>query len=181
MSTAQVASALAPAPVEREPGEETERQRRRRGRSGGVAVSGAGSLLTQLAQCCRPVPPEPIVGFITRGRGVSVHRIDCPNALRLQGEEPERMMEIRWESSPTDSYRVELSLLAYDRPGLLKDISAVVSNESLEVVALNLTVDDREGTARISMKVEVPDTERLGRLLDKLARLPNVFEVRRSG
>ncbi len=181
VSTAQVASALAPAPAAREPAEGTERQRRRRRPPGSVAVSGAGSLMTQLARCCRPVPPEPIVGFITRGRGVSVHRAGCPNALRLQGEEPERMMEIRWESSPTDSYRVELALLAYDRPGLLKDISATVSNESLEVVALNLAVDEREGTAKVSMKVDVPDTERLGRLLDKLGQLPNVFEVRRSG
>jgi GTP pyrophosphokinase len=180
VSGAQLAGALQPSPAEPQfPTAEPER-RRRRGPSE-VPVSGAGGLLSVLAHCCKPVPPEPVVGFITRGRGLSVHRADCPNVLRLRTTEPERIMEVRWDASPGATYRVELALIAYDRHGLLKDISAVVSNEDLEIVALNLRVDERDGTAQVSMKVEVPDTERLGRLMDKLGQLANVFEVRRTG
>lgn len=140
-----------------------------------LSVLGAGGLLTSLAQCCHPVPGDPIIGYITRGRGVKVHRRDCPNILR--GEEEERLIQVSWGSQQA-TYPVSVKITAYDRGGLLRDIGAVVAGESLSMSSVN--VGTNKHIATILTTIEIYDVAQLSRLLDKLERLPNVIEVRRQ-
>jgi GTP pyrophosphokinase len=156
------------------------RQRPTRRREGDVHISGVGNLLTQIAGCCKPVPPEPIVGFITRGRGVSIHRSDCANVLRLGVEDRARIIEVAWEVSGKDTYPVTLQLAAYDRAGLLRDVTAVVANEHVNVAALTSDMDPREQMAHVRLTVEVTDLAELSRVMDRLTHLANVVEVRRA-
>ncbi|MDX1432334.1 MAG: bifunctional (p)ppGpp synthetase/guanosine-3',5'-bis(diphosphate) 3'-pyrophosphohydrolase [Gammaproteobacteria bacterium] len=180
VSAAQLAGALQdllpPRPRAAPPPRET-----RRGRDAGdVRVKGVGSLLTVVARCCKPVPPEPIVGFITRGRGVSIHREDCANILRLPERERSRVIEVSWGDSGRDTYPVRVQITAYDRHGLLRDVTAVVANEQVNVAALSSRVDEREQTAHIELTVEVSGLAELARVMDRLAQLGNVVEVRRA-
>ena len=149
-------------------------------RGGDVSISGVGDLLTNLAQCCKPIPPEPIGGFITRGRGVSIHRKDCANLLRLAGEDTSRIIEVEWEDSSVSTYPVELYVEARDRKGLLRDITALVANDKINVAALHSRTES-ERTVVIEMRVEVKGLTQLSRLIDRVGRVPNVREVRRTG
>lgn len=181
VSSGQLASALheelpekpkAPPPKSRQHG--------KRPGDGGVRISGVGNLLTQIAGCCNPVPPEPILGFITRGRGVSIHRNDCPNVLRLGVEDRSRVIDVAWEESAKDTYPVTLQLSAYDRAGLLRDITAVVANESVNVAALTSEFEPREQMTHVRLSVEVMDLDQLSRVMDRLTHIANVVEVRRA-
>ena len=149
-------------------------------RGGDVRISGVGDLLTNLARCCRPMPPEPIAGFITRGRGVSIHREDCANLLRLAGEDTSRIIDVEWEESSAATYPVELHVEAHDRKGLLRDITTLVANDKVNVAALQSQVRP-ERNVIIDMRVEVADVAQLSRLIDRVGRVPNVREVRRTG
>jgi GTP pyrophosphokinase len=181
VSSGQLASALHEAlpekPVAPPP---KSRQHAKRPGDGGVRISGVGNLLTQIAGCCNPVPPEPILGFITRGRGVSIHRNDCANVLRLGVEDRSRVIDVAWEESTKDTYPVSLQLSAYDRAGLLRDITAVVANESVNVAALTSEFDPREQMSHVRLTVEVLDLDQLSRVMDRLTHLANVVEVRRA-
>ena len=181
VSPGQLATALQEALPEKPLVPPKPRPRPARRRDGDVRISGVGNLLTQIAGCCKPVPPEPIVGFITRGRGVSIHRDDCANVLRLSAEDRSRVIDVDWEESGKDTYPVALQLLAYDRAGLLRDITAVVANEDVNVSALASETDKREQMAHVRLTVEVTDLGQLGRVMDRLAQLANVAEVRRAG
>ena len=156
------------------------RQLATRRRDGDVQIGGVGNLLTQLAGCCKPVPPEPILGFITRGRGVSIHRSDCPNVLRLRVEDRPRVIDVSWEASGKDTYPVAIQLSAYDRAGLLRDVTAVVANEKVNVAALSSEFDAREQMAHVRLTVEVTNLAELSRVMDRLSHLANVVEVRRA-
>ena len=145
-----------------------------------MRISGVGDLLTNLAQCCKPMPPEPIAGFITRGRGVSIHREDCANLLRLTSEDTSRIIDVEWEDSSDTTYPVELRIDARDRKGLLRDITALVANDKINVAALHSRVDQEHGVV-IEMRVEVTGVAQLIRLIDRVGRVPNVREVRRTG
>ena len=155
--------------------------RRRRKRSGDVRISGIGDLLTQIAQCCKPLPNDPIVGYITRGRGVSIHRADCRNVLNLADTELVRLIDVAWSGGVEESYPVEIVVEAYDRKGLLRDVTAVVSNEAVNIVALDSTTDARTHLVAMRLTVEVRDIKQLSRLLDRLGQLPNVSDCRRLG
>jgi GTP pyrophosphokinase len=145
----------------------------------GVSIQGVGNLLARMAKCCNPVPGEEIVGFITRGQGITVHRRDCPNALRHQGEHGERLIEVSWGEQPGQTYPVEVEILAHDRAGLLRDITGLLANEKLNVVAVNLLTDRHEHVARMTLTIEIPNLETLSRLLALIDRVPNVLSVRR--
>ena len=145
-----------------------------------IRIHGVGNLLTQMAGCCQPVPGEPIVGYITMGRGVTIHRQDCPAALQLSRREPERMIQVGWGAEPVKTYPVDVLVRAYDRPGLLSDISAVLLNEKMNIVALNTSAVKDDNIATMSLTVEVPGLDELGRLLGRISQLPNVIEVRRK-
>ena len=155
--------------------------KRRRKRTGDVRISGVGDLLTQMAQCCRPLPNDPIVGYITRGRGVSIHRADCGNVLNLAGTERARLIDVAWSGGAEESYPVEIAVEAYDRKGLLRDVTAVVSNEAVNIVALDSNTDAHAHTVDMRLTVEVRDIEQLSRMLDRLQQLANVTDCRRVG
>lgn len=139
----------------------------------GVLVVGVGSLLTQLARCCRPAPPDAIAGFVTRGRGVSIHRCDCHSYLALAAREPERVIEVAWGETPADTfYPVDISVRAHDRSGLLRDLSEVFARLRLNVVGVN-TIWASDCRLWV-FTVEVRGGESLARALDALAEVPGV-------
>ncbi|WBE26599.1 GTP diphosphokinase [Denitrificimonas caeni] len=145
-----------------------------------IRIHGVGNLLTQMAGCCQPVPGEPIVGYITVGRGVTIHRQDCATALQLSSREPERMIQVGWGAEPVKTYPVDVLVRAYDRSGLLSDISQVLLNEKMNIVALQTSTSKEDNTAMINLTVEVPGLDELGRLLGRISQLPNIIEVRRQ-
>ena len=138
----------------------------------GVLVVGVGSLLTQLARCCRPAPPDAIAGFVTRGRGVSIHRRDCHSYLALAEREPERVIEVAWGETSDTFYPVDISVRAHDRSGLLRDLSEVFARLRLNVVGVN--TQSRQSLAHMVFTVEVRGGESLTRALDALAEVQGV-------
>ncbi|MFN2309206.1 MAG: GTP diphosphokinase [Gammaproteobacteria bacterium] len=146
----------------------------------GLRIEGVGNLLTQIARCCRPVPNDPIVGYITRGRGVTIHRRDCPNLLRLAATERERLLEVEWGGAAGAVYPVNIEILAYDRAGLLRDITAVLANEKVNVIGVNTYTDKQDAAAHMQLTLEIRDIGELSRVLSRLSQVSNVIEVRRS-
>lgn len=144
-----------------------------------IDIQGVGNLLTRMARCCRPVPGDPIVGYITRGQGVAIHRRDCPRALRFSAEARERVIEVGWGRAGGEHYGVEIEIVAYDRPGLLRDITALLANEKINVIAVNTRTNKSTHTAHLTLTLEVPDIATLSKVLDRIDRLPNIIEVRR--
>ncbi|MFW6346052.1 MAG: GTP diphosphokinase [Halomonas sp.] len=150
-----------------------------KGTGSDITVLGVGNLKTSMANCCHPVPGEPIVGFITQGRGVTVHRKDCPNSLQLRLDEPQRIIEVEWGERALTQYPVDIEIQAWDRSGLLRDVTGVLGNEKVNVLAVNTLTDTDDGIARMAITVEVDGLETLGRLFSRIQQLSNVIEVRR--
>ncbi len=147
---------------------------------GGVLVVGQDSLLTQPARCCKPAPPDEIAGYVTRGRGVTVHRRDCPSFRDLAAREPERVIEVDWStpsSGRAPSYPVDVGVEAVDRQGLLRDISEVFSREKMNVVGVR--TQTVRGWAQMTFVVEVDDTGRLAQVLRQVQEVPGVRRARR--
>jgi GTP pyrophosphokinase len=146
----------------------------------GFSILGVGNLLTSIARCCHPVPNDPIVGYITRGRGVTIHRRDCGNVLRMEGEDLKRLIEVDW-GAPTEAvYTVELYVEAYDRSGLLRDITSLLANEKINLTGVHTQTDQREGIAHMSLTMEIANIAQLSRVLTQIGQLPNVVEARRK-
>ena len=143
-----------------------------------VTIQGVGNLLTRMAKCCNPVPGDSIVGFITRGQGVTIHRQNCPNALRHHDEHNERLIEVSWGADTGRSYPVDVEILAYDRAGLLRDITSLLANEKINVLGVS-TVTDKQQVAHMTFTLDIPNIEILSRILALLDQIPNVTEVRR--
>jgi GTP pyrophosphokinase len=143
-------------------------------------VLGVGNLLTNAARCCRPVPNDAIVGYITRGRGVTIHRRDCANVLRLKDEDRDRLVDVEWGALPDRVFPVDIQLHAYDRPGLLRDVSALLANDRINVLGVNTNTDKRDMIARMELHVEVTDIGQLSRILSRMGQLPNIIEVKRK-
>ncbi|WP_077594999.1 bifunctional (p)ppGpp synthetase/guanosine-3',5'-bis(diphosphate) 3'-pyrophosphohydrolase [Polaromonas sp. A23] len=155
-----------------------------RGRKGGVLVVGIDSLLTQLAKCCKPAPPDAILGFVTKGKGVSIHRSDCSNFRNMAGGSPDRVIEVQWsqpKSSDGSVYPVDVAVEAADRQGLLRDISEVFAREKMNVIGVQTTSvkDNRGGTAWMTFTVEVADSGRLNQVLTIVAEVGGVRSARR--
>lgn len=148
----------------------------RSGKSG-VLVVGVGSLLTQLARCCRPAPPDQIAGFVTRGRGVSIHRTGCHSYQALAAREPERVIEVAWGETSETFYPVDISVRAHDRSGLLRDLSEVFARQRLNVVGVN--TQSRQSLAHMIFTVEVRGGESLGKALAALSEVPGVTSATR--
>jgi len=162
-----------------EPTADTIRTRPSRASEGGVRVLGIGDLATTMARCCRPVPGDEIVGFITRGRGVSIHRRDCGNMLRLAEDQEERLIEVDWERDDGRGYAADIEVSAWDREGLLRDITTLLGNDSVNITDIATRTDAREHTARIRMTVELADRQQLSQTLQRLSQLANVTEAKR--
>ena len=180
VSTGQLDAALGPLnEVTRDEPEPSAPGRRKGDGSGGVSVAGVGDLLTQVAGCCRPVPPDDIVGFITRGRGVSIHRSDCRNLRALRGTEQERLLQVAWAAADKRFYPVNVHVAARDRPGLLRDITTQLANERVNVVSAGMRTDRSRQHALTELVVEVADRSQLEGVLERLRLLPAVLEARR--
>ena len=149
------------------------------GGGGGVLVVGVGSLMTQLARCCRPAPPDLICGFVTRGKGVSVHRSDCSNLREMVARNGDRLIEVDWGLSGSLGavYPVDVSIEAADRQGLLRDISEVFTKEKMNVTGVQ--TQSIRGTAWMTFTVEVADAARLQKVLGQVAELPGIRLARR--
>ena len=148
--------------------------------SSSVNVLGVGNLLTSIANCCMPVPYDDIIGFITKDRGVSVHRIDCNNILHLKEKEQARLIEVEWGDTEAQSYPVNILIQANDRHGLLSDITSTLSDDKVNVVAVNTMSNKKEQTARMAVTIEIRDLQQLTRIMDKIAQLRNVLDVSRG-
>jgi RelA/SpoT family (p)ppGpp synthetase len=140
----------------------------------GIQVQGTGGLLTRLARCCHPLPGDDIIGYVTRGRGVTIHRRDCPNILRL--EDTERLIEVSW-GTRVQTVPVTIHITAYDRARLLSEISNIIGAEDINISAVKQ--DTRKNLATIYITIEVNSMAQLSRVLTKIERLPNVIEARR--
>jgi GTP pyrophosphokinase len=146
----------------------------------GVQVQGVGNLATNLAQCCNPVPGDPeIVGYITQGRGVTIHRQDCSNLLNLRSKSPERLIAVDWGDQDNVTFPVDVLIEAFDRAGLLRDITAVVANERINMSTVNVVTKKKENKAKVYATLEIANIDQLSRVLAKIEQLPNVIEARR--
>jgi GTP pyrophosphokinase len=147
---------------------------------GGVLVVGVDSLLTQLAKCCTPAPPDPICGFVTRGKGVSVHRADCSNLRNMVTRSADRVIEVQWGGAGSQDgsvYPVDVAVEATDRQGLLRDISEVFTKEKMNVIGVQ--TQSVKGTAWMTFTVEVSSAGRLTKVLGTVAELRGVRHARR--
>ena len=143
----------------------------------GVRIKGLENLLIRFSKCCKPVPGDEILGYITRGRGVSVHRKDCTN---VSLEDIERFIEVEWDVEKKQSYPVELSIYAWDRRGLLQEVMNTVSETKANIVAVS-GKGKEDGTAKVQLTVEITDVKHLDKLKDRLRSMQSVFEVVRHG
>jgi GTP pyrophosphokinase len=155
------------------------------GARGGVLVVGVESLLTNLARCCRPAPPDAIGGYVTRGKGVAIHRADCSNFRQMTERAPERVIAVQWGTPRGDRtalYPVDVVVEAADRPGLLRDISEAFAKEKMNVTGVKSqsVKDTRGGTAWMTFTVEVADSARLAQVLGLVARITGVRSARRK-
>ena len=145
-----------------------------------VEVEGVGNLPITLARCCAPLPPQPIVGYVTVGRGVTIHRGNCPSVVRMREVKPERVLQVEWASSDAAGLTAEIAVTAYDRRGLVRDLTDVLASEQLSIDAMSTTTDHDAGTAYVRLTVVVSNLEQLARVLRRLGAVPNVIQARRS-
>jgi (p)ppGpp synthase/HD superfamily hydrolase len=146
-------------------------------RADGMRIDQTGGLLVVLARCCNPMHGDEIIGFITRGKGITVHRADCKNILNTN--EPERLVNVTWPPDNQITYPVPVVIVAYDREGLMRDIGAVIADESINMSNVNIIT--RQHIATFELTMEIQDPKQLTRVLGKIERLPNVLEaIRRT-
>ena len=146
----------------------------------GITIAGVTDLLTQTAGCCKPVPGDPIRGFITQGRGIVLHRDDCTHLLNLESDKQNRLVDANWGEEVSQIYPVDVCVEAYDRPGLVRDISTLIANEKLNLIGLNSSNNKIESTAYIKLTIEIPSITSLSKILDRIKQIPNVIDVRRQ-
>lgn len=151
---------------------------RRKPSKSGIYVKGIENCLVKLSKCCNPLPGDEIVGYITRGRGVSVHRKDCVNVQELLGQE-DRMIDVFWSEEAKASYHVELEIFANDRSGLLRDVIKQVENYKVKLMGVN-TRTNRDETAILGMTIETSDIDDLNRFMKSLMKVESVYDVYRK-
>lgn len=150
-------------------------------KSGEIIIEGVGNLMHTIANCCRPIPGDPIIGFITQGRGISIHRADCEQLQELKNHAPERIIEAVWSGDRQTSYTMVTRVVANDRSGLLRDITTILANEKVNVLSLSSRSDMKQQLATIDMDMEIFDQDSLNRVLNKIKQLPDVIEAKRLG
>jgi len=178
VQTAIQALALPAAPAALPPEPEVQMRKSKAGASGGgILVVGVDRLLTGLARCCKPAPPDPIAGFVTRGKGVTIHRASCPNVTRMRATQPERLITAGWGAPRDEVFPVDIVVEAMDRQGLLRDISEVLSREKINVTAANTLT--RNMQSRMAFTVEVQSLAVLKRALALITDVPGVMAATR--
>lgn len=148
--------------------------------AGDINIHGVENLLTTVASCCKPIPGDKIIGYVTQNQGVSVHRADCRNIIYATKTKPERLIMVGWGEATAKKYPVDIRIDALDRHGLIRDITNVIANEDIMMLSLNIVTDTKENIAHISITVEIENIEILDYLLAKILQLPNVLEAKRD-
>ena len=144
-------------------------------------MEGVGDLMTHMAACCRPVPYDKLVGYVSVGRGVIVHRRNCREILKLTDAERERLVEVTWASRPAQTgYPVDIVLTAADRKGLLRDISSALADTDANVLGSDTRTDPSNDIAHLRFTIEVTDAEHLDRIIARLKQLPDMLSVARA-
>lgn len=147
---------------------------------GAIVVEGVGNLMTSMAGCCKPVPYDYIIGFITIGRGITVHRHNCSNILKLPEPQQTRLIQVRWSNQPvTGNFSVDMLITAEDRKGLLRDLFAVVAGEDVNVLGVNSVSYRDTDTAKLRFTLEIKDMQQFNRVLTKVLQVPKILEARR--
>ena len=144
-----------------------------------VTVLGVGNLLTQIAQCCKPVPGDDIAGYVTVSRGVTVHRKDCSHFLQVDSQQLERVIEVSWGAEKSGLYSVDIGIEAYDRTGLLSDVSGLLAAMRVNVISVNTITDKDKHTADMRLTLEIHNIEELVRILARLNNMPNIINTER--
>ncbi len=142
-----------------------------------IVIGGVGNLMVSMAQCCSPVPGDEIVGFITRGKGVSVHRSDCKSLLHLVSRSPERRIDVEWGGRRDDVYSVRIRITAYNRTGLIRDVGAVLAADRINIGAMDSREDPEDGQSILSLTLRVSDFGQLANVLARIRALNNVIEA----
>lgn len=145
-----------------------------------INVGGVGNLLTNIAPCCKPVPGDDIIGFITRGKGVSVHRQDCKNILNLEHDKQKQLISVEWADHDNQTYEINLVIQAIDRTGLLKDITSILSDLKVNVLGVQSLSDKNTQIADMQITLEIEDLQQLQKVTDKIMQLKNVLKVYRK-
>lgn len=150
------------------------------GAGGGLMVQGVEGLLTQLGRCCNPIPGDPIIGYVTKGRGVTIHRTDCPNvATIVRRGHMQRLIDVQWAADRSETYPVKIQISAYDRSGLMRDVASLVADEHINMLSVEALTGQKDNLALINATLEIADVAQLMRVLTKIDRLPNIVEARR--
>jgi len=145
-----------------------------------ISFRGVANLLTTISNCCRPVPGDDIIGFITRGKGVAVHRKDCINIINLEDDKRNHLIDADWGGVQDKTYNIFIHIEAYDRQGLLSDVSQVLTDEKVDVIGVNTLSNKEDQTADMTITAEIIDLDQLGRVMDKIKQLQNVISVKRQ-
>ena len=147
--------------------------------SGDITIYGIDNVLTQIAQCCKPVPGDEIVGFITKTKGITIHRSDCHNVQHAMEENSERLIEVEWNHKVNQCYTIMIEVIAMDRQGLLRDITTILANLEINVLGVNTSTNKSDYSARMRLTLEIAGIAPLSRALNRIGQLPNVVEVYR--
>nr|WP_283616854.1 GTP diphosphokinase [Alteromonas macleodii] len=150
------------------------------GKKDAVVVQGVGHLMSQLANCCKPVPGEAILGYITQGRGVSVHKESCDQLQHLLSQHPERQIEVNWSQELKVGFETGIDIFCHDRTGLLRDITTVLANENVPLLGVNSLSDKNRQTALITISIEVQDLDTVSKVLTRLRQLKGVTDAKRK-
>lgn len=150
-----------------------------RSSTGEIVVAGIDNLVTHMAKCCSPVPGDEIIGYITLGEGVAIHRQDCINVLQVSEAKRARLVAVEWGQQIKNNYSVKIEIKAYNRRGLVRDISSIVSAEEVDIISIESMTDKDANRAEFRLLIEVPGIDSLGRVLTKIQQIPNIIEVYR--
>jgi GTP pyrophosphokinase len=147
----------------------------------GLRVQGVEGLLTNLGKCCNPVPGDEIIGYVTKGRGVTIHRRNCPNMSRVVMQGSGRLLEVTWTATKQErTYPVKIQVSAYDRSGLVRDVAGLVADQHVNMRNIEAVTGQKDNLAVISATLEIQDIAQLTRIMTKIERLPNIQTVRRK-
>ncbi len=153
----------------------------RRSPGGSIQVQGVDGVMTNLARCCNPVPGDSIIGYVTRDRGITVHRTGCPNIVdKIRRDRDKQLIEVQWKTKADETFPVKIQVSAYDRSGLMRDIASLVADDRINMLSVEALTGQKDNLAMINATLEIENISQLTRILTKIDRLPNVVEARRK-
>lgn len=168
---------LSAPPPEMDPRIRTRSPRKKSAKNDAVVVEGVGNLLSQMAKCCQPLPGDPIQGYITQGRGVSVHRDNCEQLQNLLDQHPERYIDVNWANDLSGGFQTDIDIYSADRDGILRDITTVLANEKVGLLGVNSSSNTKDHTAKIKLNLEVNDLHSLSKTIVRLQQIKGVSDV----